>query len=78
MQCNKSTADGHYSSDFGKLNAHQKINLTGFKNYDKNEAYKIIINNKELTIEELSKNARKLDISEIGKESKDFIEHFSS
>jgi len=45
---------------------------------DKYGAYEIIIDNKTLTIDELSKNTKKLDSSKIGEEEKVFIESLNS
>lgn len=44
---------------------------------DKFGVYEINITNKELTINELTKNTKKLDDSEIGEEEKVFIERFN-
>jgi hypothetical protein len=105
-------ADGHYHSDFEKLNVRQKLYVLGVENHDKkipendsgtmpskiashliNElgdrynftsiqliytdkfgVYEIAIDDTNLTIDELLKNTRKFDDSEIGEVESAFIE----
>jgi hypothetical protein len=108
-------ADGHYRSDFEKLNVQQKLYVLGVKNHDKtipeNESgtmpskiashlinelgdrynfksiqliyvdkfgvYEIALDDTNLTIDELLKNTRKFDKSEIGEVENAFIEDFN-
>jgi hypothetical protein len=73
----KSMASKIASQLLNKLGDQYNFKSIQMSYLDRFGVYEIVINNRELTIDELSKNTKKLDNNDIGEEEKAFIERFN-
>ena len=69
----KSMASKIASQLLNKLGDQYNFKSIKMSYLDRFGVYEIVINNRELTIDELSKNTKKLDNNDIGEEEKAFI-----